>query len=91
MVKYARTILQVHRIYTWLLDLRKAWAANIAIEWLLRKNFKQHYTATESENQKSGLIFIFYIFHSACTCKNYALKCTLELKILLILNLFFST
>ena len=39
-------------MYTWLLDLRKAWAANIAIEWLLRKNFKQHYINTESENKK---------------------------------------
>ena len=26
--------MRVHRIYTWLLDSRKAWAANIAIEWL---------------------------------------------------------
>ena len=47
-------VLWVHRIYMWLLDLRKACAANVAIEWLLRKNFKQHYIDTESENQKSG-------------------------------------
>ena len=52
----------------------------IAIE---RKNFKQHYIDTESENQKSGLIIIFFIFHSAC------LKCMPELKTLLIINFFF--
>ena len=75
----------------WLLDLRKAWATNIAIEWLLRENFKQHYINTENENQKSGLINIFYIFHSACTFKNYGLKCTPELKTLLTIIFFFST
>ena len=32
---YARIILYVHPVYyTWLLDSRKEWAANIAIEWL---------------------------------------------------------
>ena len=28
------SIIRIHRIYTWLLDSRKAWAANIAIELL---------------------------------------------------------
>ena len=53
-------------MYTWLLDLCKAWATNIAIEWFLRKNFKQHYVDTESDNQKSGLInfFFFFILHA---------------------------
>ena len=82
-------VLYIHWIYTWLLDVRKAWAANIAIEWLLRKNFKQHFIDTESENQKSGLINLFYILHSACPCKNYGLKCTPELKPLLTLNVLF--
>ena len=45
-----------------LLDLREAWAESIAIEWLLKKNLKQHYIDAESENQKSGPIIIFFIF-----------------------------
>ena len=31
---YCMRILYVHQIYAWLLDSRKVWAANIAIEWL---------------------------------------------------------
>ena len=75
--------------YTWLLDLRKAWESNIAIEWLLRKNFKQNYVDTESESQKSGLRLFFYILNSACPCKNYGLKCTPELKTLFATGTFF--
>ena len=63
-----------------LLDLLKAWAENIANEWLSCKNFKQHYIDTESETQISGLIIIVFICHSARPYKNYSLKCILELK-----------
>ena len=79
---YKMLRLKISIKYSLLLDLRKAWAANIAIEWLLGKNFKQHYINTESENKKSGLIIIFYTFYSACPCKTYGLKCMPELKTL---------
>ena len=80
-------ILHVHRIYTWLLDSRKAWAANIAIKWLPCRSSqrdKLDYINIESENQKSGLIILLVLFHSACPYKNYCLKCFTELQTLFI-------
>ena len=52
------------------------------------------YIKIESENQKSGLIILLVLFHSACPYKNYCLKCFTELQTLFIylfiyLSLFF--
>ena len=52
-------------------------------------NFKQDYIKTESENQKSGLINLLVLFHSACPYKNYCLKCFTELQTLFIYLSFF--
>ena len=82
---YFMRVLYVHRIYMWLLDSRKAWAANIAIEWLpCTSIYIEGQTGLyqiESENQKSSLI-ILILFHSACPYKNYCLKCFTELQTL---------
>ena len=40
------------------------------------------YIKIESENQKSGLIILLVLFHSACPYKNYCLKCFTELQTL---------
>ena len=40
------------------------------------------YINIESENQKSGLIILLVLFHSACPYKNYCLKCFTELQTL---------
>ena len=51
------------------------------------------YIKIESENQKSGLIILLVLFHSACPYKKYYLKCFTELQTLFIylfINLFFS-
>ena len=48
-----------YRIYTWLLDSRKAWAATLRLNGF-----------PESENQKSSLIILLVLFHSACPYKN---------------------
>ena len=42
------------------------------------------YINIESENQKSGLIILLVLFHSACPYKNYCLKCFTELQTLFI-------
>ena len=52
--------------------IRKAWAENIAIEWLPRTNIEGQsvdYIKIESENQKSSLIILLVLFHSACPYK----------------------
>ena len=41
------------------------------------------YIKNESENQKSSLIILLVLFHSACPYKNYCLKCFTELQTLL--------
>ena len=40
------------------------------------------YINIESENQKSGLIILLVLFHSACPYKNYCLMCFTELQTL---------
>ena len=83
-------IVCVHQIYTWPLDSRKAWAANIAIELngfpaqAYRERQTVDYINIESENQKSGLVILLVLFHSACPYKNYCLKCFTELQTLFI-------
>ena len=49
------------------------------------------YINIESENQKSGLIILLVLFHSAYPYKNYCLKCFTELQTLFIylFNFFF--
>ena len=42
------------------------------------------YINIESENQKSGLIILLVLFHSAYPYKNYCLKCFTELQTLFI-------
>ena len=44
----------------------------------------------ESENQKSGLIILLVLFHSACPYKNYCLKCFTELQTLFKFFFFFK-
>ena len=47
------------------------------------------YIKIESKNQKSGLIILLVLFHSACPYKNYCLKCFTELQTLFIYLRFF--
>ena len=47
------------------------------------------YINIESENQKSGLIILLVMFHSACPYKKYCLKCFTELQTLFIYLSFF--
>ena len=42
------------------------------------------YINIEGENQKSGLIILLVLFHSACPYKIYCLKCFTELQTLFI-------
>ena len=56
---------------TWLLDSRKHGWQTLRLNVL---NFKQHYIKIESENQKSCMIILLVLFHSACPYKNYCLK-----------------
>ena len=76
----------------WLLDICKVGQQTLQLNGLSVKTSSSIIIInSESENQKFGLIIIIFIFHSACPCKNYSLKCIPELKTLLYLNLLFST
>ena len=72
--------------------IRRAWAYNIASVWLPYTNMGN--TIFKGANQKVGFIIFISTPHSACSCKNYGLKCFPELQTLdyfNYLNLFFST
>ena len=47
----------------------------LRLNGFLLVNFKHHYIKFESENQKSGLIILLVLFHSAYPYKIYCLKC----------------
>ena len=61
--------MSVHRIYTWLLDSRRRGRQTLRLNGFLAQAFGGQtvdYINIESENQKSGLIILLVLFHSAC-------------------------
>ena len=72
----------------WLLDSRKSVGSkHCDLMASLYKHIEGQavdYIKIESENQKSSLIILLVLFHSACPYKNYCLKCFAELQTLFI-------